>query len=146
MPRIDDILDPLGRAKYFSCLDLMSGFHKIGEKQTNGSYIFTRQPNSFKVAPTSFQRMMTLAFAGLKPDQAFLYMDDFVVLECSEKHMLPNLSDDFNLCCKVFILYERSNLSGCTDKGILPDDSKYENYLMYTDANSEKCFAALCNY
>lgn len=27
LPRIDDILDELGRAKYFSCLDLMSGFH-----------------------------------------------------------------------------------------------------------------------
>jgi len=29
LPRIDDILDQLGRAKYFSCLDLMSGFHQI---------------------------------------------------------------------------------------------------------------------
>ena len=29
LPRIDDILDQLGRAKYFSCLDLISGFHQI---------------------------------------------------------------------------------------------------------------------
>lgn len=29
LPRIDDILDQLGRARYFSCLDLMSGFHQI---------------------------------------------------------------------------------------------------------------------
>lgn len=29
LPRIDDILDQLGRAKYFSTLDLMSGFHQI---------------------------------------------------------------------------------------------------------------------
>ena len=29
LPRIEDILDQLGRAKYFSCLDLMSGFHQI---------------------------------------------------------------------------------------------------------------------
>lgn len=29
LPRIDDILDSLGRAKYFSCLELFSGFHQI---------------------------------------------------------------------------------------------------------------------
>lgn len=35
--------------------------------------------------------MMGLAFSELKPNQAFLYMDDLVVLGCSEKHMLSNL-------------------------------------------------------
>lgn len=29
LPRIEDILDQLGRAKYFSTLDLMSSFHQI---------------------------------------------------------------------------------------------------------------------
>lgn len=29
LPRIDDILDNLGKAKYFSVLDLYSGFHQI---------------------------------------------------------------------------------------------------------------------
>ena len=29
LPRIDEILDQLGRAKYYSTLDLMSGFHQI---------------------------------------------------------------------------------------------------------------------
>lgn len=54
LPRIDEILDQLGRAKYFSTLDLMSGFHQIGlEKNsrkytafstTKGHYQFTRLP------------------------------------------------------------------------------------------------------
>ena len=37
----------------------------------------------------------------------------------------------------------------CTDKGILPDDSKYpviENYPTPTDANSTKSFVAFYNY
>jgi len=52
LPIIDDILDQLGRAKYFSCLDLMSGFHQIELERSsrditsfstsNGSYCFTR--------------------------------------------------------------------------------------------------------
>jgi len=65
LPRIDDILDQLGRAKYFSCLDLMSGFHQIElEKSSrditsfstsNGSHRFTRLPFGLKIAPDSFQ-------------------------------------------------------------------------------------------
>ena len=37
----------------------------------------------------------------------------------------------------------------CTDKGILPDDSKYsaiKNYPTPTDADSAKRFVAFCNY
>ena len=108
LPRIDDILDQLGRAKYFSCLELMSGFHQIKLEDdsrdltsfsTNiGSYRFTRLPYGLKIAPNSFQRMMTIVFSGLNPEQAFLYMDDLVVLGCSEKHMLSNLTNVFELC------------------------------------------------
>jgi len=97
LPRIDDI-------------DLMSGFHQIElEKSSqditsfstnNGSYRFTRLPFGLKIAPNSFQRMMTIAFSGLEPSQAFLYTDDLIVIGCSEKHMLKNLTDVFEKCRK----------------------------------------------
>ena len=48
--------------------------------------------------------MMTLAFAGLKPDQTFLYMDDLVVLGYSEKPMISNLGE------VVYNLYRKYNL------------------------------------
>lgn len=170
LPRIDDILDQLGRAKYFSCLDLMSGFHQIGlEKKSrdltsfstgNGSYRFNRLPYGLKIAPNSFQRMMTFAFSGLKPDQAFLYMDDLVVLGCSEEHMLSNLTDVFKLCrdrnlklhpekCSFFMTEVTYLGHKCTDKGILPDDTKYsviENYPTPEDADGARRFVAFCNY
>jgi len=104
LPRIDDILDQLGRAKYFSCLDLMSGFHQIElEKRskdissfsTSSWYRFTRLPFGLKIAPNSFQRMMTIAFSELDLSQAFLYMEDLIVIGCSEKHMVKNLTDVF---------------------------------------------------
>jgi len=44
-----------------------------------------------KKAPNFFQRMMTIAFFGLEPSQAFLYVDDLIVIGCSEKHVLKNL-------------------------------------------------------
>jgi len=170
LPRIEDILDQLGRAKYFSCLDLMSGFHQIelDERSRNitsfststGAYRYTRLPFGLKIAPNSFQRMMTLAFSGLTPSQAFLYMDDLVVIGCSEKHMLKNLTDVFKLCRQhnlklhpekcTFFMKEVTYLGHkCTDKGILPDDSKYEvikNYPKPVNADEARRFVAFCNY
>lgn len=37
LPRIDDILDNLGNAKYFSVIDLKSGFHQIPIDQSHRS-------------------------------------------------------------------------------------------------------------
>jgi len=86
----------------------MAGSHQIElEKSSrditsfstsNGSYRFKRLPFGLKVTPNSFQRMMTIAFSGLEPLQAFLYMDDLIVIGCSEKHMLKNITDVSEKC------------------------------------------------
>lgn len=92
LPRIDDILDSLGRAKYFSCLDLYSGFHQIpleveSREMTafstdRGSFQWKVLPFGLNVAPNSFSRMMSLAFSSLPPVIAFIYMDDLIVIGC----------------------------------------------------------------
>jgi len=43
---------------------------------------------------------MTIAFSGLELSQAFLYMDGLIVIGCSEKHMLKNLTNVFEKCRK----------------------------------------------
>jgi len=170
LPRIDDILDQLGRAKFFSCLDLTSGFHQIGldEKSRditsfsteNGSFRYTRLPYGLKVAPNSFQRMMNLAFAGLSPSKTFIYMDDIIVTGCSVKHMLKNLESVFQRCRErnlklhpdkcAFFRTEVTYLGHkCTDKGILPDSSKYDtikNFPRPTNGDAVRRFVAFCNY
>ena len=35
LPRIDDLLDRLGRAKHFSTVDLASGYHQIAVKEAD---------------------------------------------------------------------------------------------------------------
>lgn len=170
IPRIDDILDQLGRAKWFSVLDLQSGFHQI-ELDPNsrdytsfssnlGSYRFTRMPFGLKVAPNSFARMMQMAFSGLPPDSAFLYMDDIIVIGCSEKHHLANLESVFKVARRknlklnpqkcVFFKQEVTYLGHkCTNKGIQVDDTKYKiiaDYPVPRDANEVKRFVAFCNY
>lgn len=170
LPRIDDILDQLGRAKWFSVIDLYSGFHQIeldvdsrditSFSTESGSYRFTRLPFGLSVSPNSFQRMMTIAFAGLTPEKAFLYMDDLIVIGCSENHHLKNLKEVFETCRKFNLKLnpEKCNFfrnevtflgHKITDKGILPDDSKFEvinKYPTPTNADEVKRFVAFCNY
>lgn len=81
LPRTDDILDGLGRARYFSCLDLFSPFHQIKlDKKSReytafssdkGSFQWTVLPFGLNIAPNSFCRMMGLAFADVKRLTAF---------------------------------------------------------------------------
>lgn len=170
LPRIDDILDNLGRAKFFSVLDLFSGFHQVRLHEESrdvtsfnteqGSFRFTVLPFGLNIAPNSFQRMMSIAFSGLNPFTCFLYLDDLIVLGISENHHLKNLKTVFETCRKFNLKlnadkcnFFRSEVTylghKCTDKGILPDDAKFEiikNYPRPFDKDSTKRFIAFCNY
>lgn len=89
LPNIDEILDQLGGARYFSAFDLASGFHQIPlntehTKKTafstpNGHYEYRRMPFGLKNAPATFQRMMDNALRGLINQTCFVYLDDIIV-------------------------------------------------------------------
>lgn len=170
LPRIDEILDQLGRAKYFSTLDLMSGFHQIpltdeSKKYTafstkQGHFEFNRLPIGLSISPNSFQRMMSIALSGLPPQCAFLYIDDIIVIGCSINHHFLNLREVFQ-CLRKFNL--KLNPSKChffkgevtylghqiSKMGIQPEKTKYSIIKKYpTPNNSDETrrFVAFCNY
>ena len=76
LPRIDDCLSALGGNKYFSTLDLVSGYWQIdmAEKDKaktafitpSGLFEFNVLPFGLTNAPATFQRYMDVALAGLK--------------------------------------------------------------------------------
>lgn len=170
LPRIDSILDGLGRAKYFSILDLFQGFHQIPLNEESrdltsfstdsGSFRWKVLPFGLNIAPNSFSRMMSIAFSGLTPTQCFLYMDDLIVIGASERHHINNLKSVFESCKKYNLKlnpykceFFRSEVTylghRCTQNGVLPDDSKIKTMLNYPAPNSKdsvKRFVAFANY
>lgn len=89
LPRIDDILDKLKDARYFTTLDLASGYHQVLVSPEDrpktafstefGHFEFKRMPFGLKGAPATFQRLMNQVLLGLQGIQCFVYLDDCVV-------------------------------------------------------------------
>ncbi|GBN31098.1 Retrovirus-related Pol polyprotein from transposon 17.6, partial [Araneus ventricosus] len=89
LPNLTEMIEGLSGAKYFSTLDLTSGFHQMvmhpdHTKYTAiatefGLYEYKRLPFGLKNASASFQRLMNLVLAGLNEFQISCYIDDLVI-------------------------------------------------------------------
>ena len=96
MPRVEDILAKLGKAKYFTTLDLRSGYHHIAlDKQSIkktafctpfGKYEYLKVPFGLAQAPSYFQKLMNKVLKGL--NFAFAYLDDIIIFSnTAEEHL-----------------------------------------------------------
>ena len=105
LPRVDDLLDQLGKSRYFSTLDLSSGFWQIRihpgsmEKTAfstpQGLYEFRVMPFGLTNAPSVFQRLMQRVLMGLNPcsGPGFVstYIDDILVFSTTLEQHLKHL-------------------------------------------------------
>ena len=90
LPRIDDTLDLLSGAKYFTTLDLASGYWQVcmdqgSQEKTafvtySGLYEFKKMPFGLVNAPATFQRLMEVVLNGLARDGCMVYLDDVLVI------------------------------------------------------------------
>ena len=102
LPRIEDLLDQLGSSKYFSTIDLASGFwqikmHPMAQEKTafvthQGLYEFCVMLFGLTNAPAVFQRLMQQVVSPLNPasgtDFVSVYLDDVLVFSRTlEEHM-----------------------------------------------------------
>ncbi|GBG79349.1 hypothetical protein CBR_g29499 [Chara braunii] len=101
LPRIDDLLERLCGAKYFSKLDLESGYHQIeiqprdlyktSFKTGYGHFEWIVMPSDLTNAPATFQAAMTTEFRDLLDRTLLIYLDDILVYSRSLDEHLEHL-------------------------------------------------------
>ncbi len=102
LPRIEYLLDLLGESKFFSTLDLASGYwqirvHPDSVEETafvthQGLYEFRVTPFGLKNAPAVFQGLMQRVLRGLNPEHkapfVSVYQEDILIISRTfEEHL-----------------------------------------------------------
>jgi len=105
LPRIDDLLDSFDGAKYFSSLDLQSGYWQVAmdpkdQAKTafitrDGLFEFTVMPFGLTNAPSTFQRLMNIILNDLRWKCVAVYLDDINVYSPSWEQHLKDLRATF---------------------------------------------------
>ncbi|GBG73286.1 hypothetical protein CBR_g13005 [Chara braunii] len=145
LPRIDDLLDRVQGCKYFSKIDLKSGYHQIevhpddeyktAFRSRYGHYEFIAMPFGLTNGPTTFQRCMNDLFRPWLDRFVVVYLDDILVFsktlqehqghlrQVLEKLREANFKINPKKCewAKTQVLYLGHVLDG---DGIKPEDSK----------------------
>ncbi|CAB0033548.1 unnamed protein product [Trichogramma brassicae] len=146
LPNITEILDQLGSSKYFSTLDLQSGFYQVPIDPSDAHKTafstpfhhlqFKRMPMGLKGSPSTFQALMDKVLSELQGIELFIYMDDIVVYATSlEEHKekmnklfgrLKNRGPHTVRPDKCFFLRKEVGYLGhiISEEGVRPDPSK----------------------
>ena len=100
MPRMDELIDNLGQARFVTTLDLTRGYWQVPMAEESraktafttgfGPYQFRVMPFRLQGAPATFQRMMDRLLMGLEGYTA-AYLDDLVIFSQSWTDHLEHL-------------------------------------------------------
>ncbi|GBG85719.1 hypothetical protein CBR_g40447 [Chara braunii] len=164
LPRIDDLLDRVQGAKYFSKIDLKSGYHQIEVHpddqyktafQTRyGHYEFIVIPFGLTNAPATFQRCMNDFFRPWLDKFVVVYLDDILVFsrtleehqghlrQVLEKLREANFKINAKKCdwAKTQVLYLGHVLDG---DNVKPEDSKI---VAIRDWPTPRTLTELCSF
>ena len=106
IPRVEESLHILAGSKYFSKLDLRSGYWQveIEEKDKSktafqvgslGFYEFNRMPFGLCNAPATFQRLMERCMGDLNLSFCLIYLDDIIIYSSTFEEHLERLEAVF---------------------------------------------------
>jgi hypothetical protein len=121
LPNVDDCVETLAGKRYFSKLDMASGFWQLplterareltAFRTEDGHYQFTRMPFGLTNAPASFQRLVNILFAGLKGLNLQLFIDDLCLATSTWREHLVLLAKIFQLLIKANL---KLNINKCS--------------------------------
>ena len=105
LPRIDDTLDMLAGKKWFSTLDLASGYWQVSLSPEarcktafathSGLFQFRVMPFGLCNAPATFERLMDQVLQGLRWSRCLVYLDDIISFGTTFGDALDNLTSIF---------------------------------------------------
>ena len=106
LPRMQETMESMVGARFFSSMDLKSGFWQVqmSEKSQQytaftvgslGMYEFLRMPYGLCNAPATFQRLMQNCLGELNLTYALVYLDDVIVYSKTEEDHLRRLQAVF---------------------------------------------------
>lgn len=89
MPVIEDLIDRLQGCKYYTSLDLKSGYHQVCVKEEDihktafvtpdAHFEYVRVPFGLCNGPSVFQRLMNTVLGNLRFGRVICYMDDLLI-------------------------------------------------------------------
>ncbi len=159
LPRIEEALDSLSHAKYFSSLDLTSGYWQVEVAEDDkcktafatpmGLYECNRMPFGLQNAPATFQRLMMTCFSDLNLSSVLIYLDDIIVFSSTVEEHIQRLNMVFQRLrehglklkpSKCHILQEKVHYLGhvVSGEGISTDPEKIAKVKDWKTPSSSK--------
>ena len=97
LPNLEDVFSLLTGSKWFSVLDLKSGYYQIEMDEVDkektafvcplGFWEFNRMPQGITNAPSTFQRLMERCMGDLNRKEVLVFIDDLIVFsDTLEEH------------------------------------------------------------
>ena len=151
LPRTEELFDCLKGAKYFSVLDMKSGYHQVEMDESHksrtaftvgplGFYEFQRMPFGLTNAPATYQRLMEDCLGDLNHTICVIFLDDVIVFSNTYEEHIERLSmvfrklEEYNLKLspkKCKFLQERVKYVGhiVSSKGVETDPDKIEKVI-----------------
>ena len=126
LPRIDELLDRFRGARYYSKLDLLSGYHqqRIFEPHTHktafrcryGHFEFNVVPFGLTNAPASFSNMMLRVLDPVLDKWVVVYLDDLLIYSKTKSEHLQHLRSVLALLRKNGLYAKLSKCSFMQDE------------------------------
>ena len=170
LPRVDDLIEALAGTKFFSSLDLNSGYWQVGMKPedkektafatTMGLFQFTVMSFGLANAPSTFERLMENVLRGLQWEECLLYMDDIIVPSKTIQQGLERLEHIFQRLRTANLKLKPSKCSLfqtqvgflghiVSENGIATNPDKIaavKNWVTPKNSKETKSFLGLCSY